>query len=809
MEFWLRLLLFQAIIILLPLVSADPTPIDISLPKFIISPYAWFTICDVDDPYNVSKMGGVEYTAVRDAFELAGYVQGVDFIYWCLPWPNSTETVYQAVNGDGVLGVVIGLPIAASDMRLGLTYSQETYRVNFGIGYYQSNATALHGVASWFFIQPFSAGLYAVLIVLPLFLAICLWIYEGKNQSLLNYLYHLIAYYFKIDFLKQLTLESRLLELVFQVYGLVAITLFTSQMINIISFLQTHGGVQTVGDLRGLQIVTDPVYVSYAESLYGRVTPLYEPIQLTKVEDFIYCMELQDIAYFLFETPIIEGMAKTDCRFSLVLPDVITVSYGIMWSKYAPQNMREKIDIGLMNAFANKSQAQRLAEEDTLIPQKCFAQRENKWVITIEDVYGVWLIWCLCLVLGIIVQVVAYCTKRYSKSSYSNFYDLEIRGTRERALIGGINSEISTITFISVHLIRKKRRMIVEDHINTFRSMQVPAKTKEAISEIMESELGLNNIPLASSPTLRKRRTLRLPSRLFRRKTTSRPSSLVLSDNGHGQSLVDDQLEENPFPLTDISQKISTRRGNKRLATVINGSLTKFVRGSRGRRLTLNRMKADQFMHLYRERTMKFDEGLKCRAKYNDHDLMPRSSLEIQTKDLPTNAIQLSSGPLTTRFELLDKNLHSVGDININTGRSTERGFESARSLLPSSLFKRKPFRLTLPYLTDRIRSELDSPELDSPELNSPELDSDGKTNRRRLLFPESLANLMPKRAHRKDTAAKVVVPKSNNLKSLHLKSPDSSGRILLNSPDITLRISSPEITKRRDSPDYTMRINK
>lgn len=121
-----------------PISPLDRRPLpNLSNPSiFIVSPWGFFDICNASDPYNTSQMSGIEFNVVRDAFKIAGYEEGVDFIFECLPWPDCTDAVYNAKVEDHVLGVIEALLINAGDLADGFYYSQGTLQVGFGIGYF-------------------------------------------------------------------------------------------------------------------------------------------------------------------------------------------------------------------------------------------------------------------------------------------------------------------------------------------------------------------------------------------------------------------------------------------------------------------------------------------------------------------------------------------------------------------------------------------------------------------------------------------------------------------------------------------------
>ena len=459
-----------------------------SIPRFIVSPYAFFDRCDVDDPYNSSAMSGIEFNAVRDAFKIAGYIEGQDFIFECLPWPESTDAVYQEQPGDNVLGVIIGLPIIAEDMRNGFKYSQGTFQIGFGIGYFQ-NITSTYGVGSWFFVKPFTISLYLVMMAMPVVFALILWFYEGRNMSFLNYLFHLTIYYFKLDFLKKLNAESRIVEFIFQVYCMVVILTYTSQMVDIISNLKSNGGVRTFSDLRGMRITTDPTYLDYVTAVYGRPVELYEPIQLSTIDDFIFCLENQDVPYFLFENAIVEALTESDCRFSTVLTNALEINYAILWSKLtATQEMIERMDIAIIEALDQKNQSVRFEEgKEAASTKTCSNPSSGSMQININDMYGLWVIWGLCLGVAIIFKLLSMVSFG-RKWSFLNFYDLEIRGPREKKLMGAVNSRTTFVAMVSKDMIRKTREQAVATYSDCFNTMQFPLRTRLALLFLMKRD---------------------------------------------------------------------------------------------------------------------------------------------------------------------------------------------------------------------------------------------------------------------------------------------------------------------------------
>ena len=475
------------ILYLFLLLSVGAFADDHPIPRLIISPWAFFDVCDDSDPFNTSKMSGIEYNVVRDAFKIAGYEEGVDFIFECLPWPDCTDAVYYAEEEDNVLGLIEALPVLAEDLAEGYYYSQSTLQIGFGVGYFQ-NATDTNGIGNWFFVKPFTTSLYLVMMILPVVFAALLWYFEQKNMPFLNYLFHLIIYYFKLDFLKKLNAESRIIEFIFQIYCMVVILTYTSMMVDTIAVAKANGVVQTPDDLRGLRMTTDVTYVDLISAVNGRPVDLYQPGDPTTVEEFIVALERQDVAYYLFENPIIEALAAADCRFSVVLTNVIQTNFGILWSKFAPQEMKDKIDIALVQAYDEKNRMERTAEGiQAASSQQCLTPRSNtSKQIVIDDVYGLWIIWCICFGVAIIAKLLSYCKKKNGRPLF-NIYDLELRGPREQYLIGNINSQTTCLALVSKDMIRKIRQHSVETYNDCFNMIGIPQRARRGLLAMIET----------------------------------------------------------------------------------------------------------------------------------------------------------------------------------------------------------------------------------------------------------------------------------------------------------------------------------
>ena len=480
---------------------------DTSIPRFVTNPYAFFDICDLDDPLNASSISGIELNIVRDAFKLAGYVEGTDFVFECLGWPESLLAVYNGNATDNILGINSVMPINAGDLGNKHRFSQSLLQTGMGIGYFQTNSSVLGTVASLFFVRPFTASLYAMMLAMPVLFAIFLWFYEERNMSFLNYLFHLFVYYFKLDFLKKLNFESRIVEFIFQFYCAVIIVVYTSQMVIILSSLKTNGGVQSISDLRGLRIVADDTSVDYVSALYGRPIQLYEAVQLSSLDSFIYNLQLQDVPYFMFEDAIVEALAEADCRFSVVLKSVIKIDYAILWNDYTSLEMIEKMDVAIIEALDKRNETERVtegvaAEIAKLGSNKCADPTSTgSQQILLSDVYALWIIWGICFGTAVLARLITFFSGKY-RSSFLNFYDLEIRGPREDVLVEAVNSQTTFLAMVSIDMIQKLRQQTAQTYNDCFNVIHISPEVRQALLRVLEGDLDFNKMiePTAELP---------------------------------------------------------------------------------------------------------------------------------------------------------------------------------------------------------------------------------------------------------------------------------------------------------------------
>lgn len=209
------------------------------------------------------------------------------------------------------------------------------------------------------------------------------------------------------------------------------------------------------------------------------------------VEEFVYQVQYQEVPYFLYENTIVEDLGEADCRFAVVLTNVLQINYGILWSKFATQEMKEKMDLAIIEAFDNKSQDVRIAEgvaNASAQAQKCMATRTaGNQQIQIADLYGLWIKSCLCLGLAIIVKLVSL-VKCPNGKRLVDLYDLAMRRPREQLLIGAMNAQTTCIAMVSKEMIRRIRLQGVATYNECFNLLGVPLRQRKALLFMIEND---------------------------------------------------------------------------------------------------------------------------------------------------------------------------------------------------------------------------------------------------------------------------------------------------------------------------------
>ena len=125
-------------------------------------------------------------------------------------------------------------------------------------------------ITKLFYFQSFTWELFLFLLLLPFLLGLVVYIFQTKEQNWFNFVYNFYVYIFKIDFLKNLKPESRLLELIFLGGMTIIVTLYTAKLTDVLAGQKKFGEVNTIDDLRGVRIAANFLFKDRVKNIGGR-----------------------------------------------------------------------------------------------------------------------------------------------------------------------------------------------------------------------------------------------------------------------------------------------------------------------------------------------------------------------------------------------------------------------------------------------------------------------------------------------------------------------------------------------------------
>ena len=293
------------------------------------------------------------------------------------------------------------------------------------IGYIPGNTTLIKNI---FYTNAFGWNLYLVMLLLPVFLGLVLYVFQDKDQFLFNYVYHIYMYIFKLDFLKFLKLESRIIETAFQFSFMIIMALFTARITIVLQNQETSGGVRSISDLKGLRIATASSYKDYVESVGARlvVMPLFNSSFLGAFDAILdagcnYCMA---------DTFIGETLSSYQCNLKLPLKNIYKIEYSIIWAPQAPKTLIEKMNFAIMQAIDTKNQSMRtqpIIENFgqiyglTACVDSAASTSNGVGSINFGEVSSLWVIWLICLLATGLVFFLSRLLKRRFRYSQTPF----------------------------------------------------------------------------------------------------------------------------------------------------------------------------------------------------------------------------------------------------------------------------------------------------------------------------------------------------------------------------------------------------
>ena len=137
-------------------------------------------------------------------------------------------------------------PIQRLPFDVDYSYSVPTMETGLSLGYIKDTRPE---IGKLFYFQSFTWELYLILVLLPVLLGLIVYIFQVQEQNCFNFVYNFYLYFCKIDFLKNLKSEPRILGLAFLAAITVIVTLYTARLTNVLAGQKKFGGVNTIDDL--------------------------------------------------------------------------------------------------------------------------------------------------------------------------------------------------------------------------------------------------------------------------------------------------------------------------------------------------------------------------------------------------------------------------------------------------------------------------------------------------------------------------------------------------------------------------------
>lgn len=445
--------------------------------------YAYISVCNLSDPNNFTAMSGYEPTLILDAMKIANLTYGVDIVFRCAPTNRSTPIL--GLNGtEPIIGSFGGIPIVRAVMKAGLSYSIPTRDSGLSIGYVMPNSSSF---SKLYYFKAFDWELSIILFVIPLILGLVVYLFQQKDQSYLNYVHHFFMYFFKLDMLKNLKLESRLLELVFQVFMLVIMTLYTARLTGVLTEQQTFG-VTSISDLRGLKIATGEKGEAIVQNLGARFVQLPNVDKVQTPQELAASLLNSNCSYFIMDTPLMVVVLQRLCNFYMVLKDVLKFEYAIVWRPIAPKAIRDKLNYGIIKALEAKSEFVRDAEAVAAFGYNftCPSTADQK-LNTSEVLMRLWVLWLACLGIATTASLISLFIKCKRKHIRTPF-DLELRGKREDIIKNEISATFCGNAVISLNILREQRVFLLENSRYCSEKMNLRPEFQKQMKSLMAAD---------------------------------------------------------------------------------------------------------------------------------------------------------------------------------------------------------------------------------------------------------------------------------------------------------------------------------
>ena len=460
---------------MLPLLLQQLIPV-FSIKEILISSYAPVADCSLTDPLNSSLFTGIEIDITRDAFSRVNWTEGVDYYFNCTTFDDITDILADTTFRPNAIGSVCGISISTYYMLMGYKFSQPTMTTGVSILHRSVPQTV-------FYLRSFSGSYLALLACLPFLGGLILYFFQERKSGVVNYIYHILTTFFKVDDDVFLGFSSRLAGLGFKLLLLITMILYVALTTSILANDNSFGGVSKISDLYGLKISTMDFYEELVLSVGGIYQEVPEVVDTT---GFIQEIEQMQIDYIAYDDPIVVYAAYTQCDMYVAIQNFATQDYAMMMPGSISFEDEELINTALTLAYQDKTQTEWTQDYYT---SNNITKCENKPVLgtnTIQfaDLGGLWYAWLVAILFSSGLWASQLIVKSI-KSKKGIYHFVGIRAEADSKIQGKMTALTATHCAGSVAAINAEIKFFKRYYYQILQKMMIEQSVQSKIKQIL------------------------------------------------------------------------------------------------------------------------------------------------------------------------------------------------------------------------------------------------------------------------------------------------------------------------------------
>lgn len=462
-----------------------PGTFTLSKREILVASYPPVTDCSLDDPLNPLLFTGIEVDILRQALKNVNWTEGADYYFNCTTWDDIFSVIPD--NTRPVLGAINGITISTDRLSEGLKFSQPTMTTGMSLFYKREPKQV-------FYMRSVETSFLIFIGCLAFFIAFILFIYEGRQIEIMNYIHLTMTIYFKVDDAFFFNIESRFVILGIKFAMVIVIMIYTAFTTSNLTADNNYGDVTDVSSLRGLKVATLDYYQNTVR-LYGSVYEYFPDVWTT--EDFLTQINLTNATYIAYDAPVVSYVATVQCNLYELLPNFVKYDFGVMMPSQVDPDDESLLNIGLNQAFWNKTQADWVSGYfNKTLTNACTSKAHlNKSAISFNDVSGLWFIWGGGLVLATLVacfqMIRNYCIR---KRKGNVFIFTGIRASADRTVRGKLSSLYALYASVSVSNLVQDKHELQEIYSKVVDAMKLNEKTISRIVSAIKGDLNFRKL---------------------------------------------------------------------------------------------------------------------------------------------------------------------------------------------------------------------------------------------------------------------------------------------------------------------------